>query len=424
MDNSNPNDIIPLKKAILIIMAIIGPIVIIVVVAMLFMFTDLFTRAPQDALDDALTDYEYEDEDNGYPEEDYLSGIFALSVGEVATIAGTGVHGAGDGMPAEFNKPFSVSISGNRILVADTFNNTIRQIHMDGRVETVAGVVHPAGGEFFPIGLYIDGDAPGFYRPAGIAVLGGRVFIADSSNHAVRVLVNGRAYTISGLRGQGFANGPPEVSMFDTPMAIAVGPGGYLYVADTGNHVIRRISPVGYVTTIAGVPGLGGYADGMAADALFYGPMGIAVAPDGRVFVADTGNHVIRVISGGLVSTLAGGRVLLDMDERDGHPDGWDDAPIGDFEDGFGAFARFNQPMGIALWGNTLIVADSASHSIRMVSQAGEVTTLAGSGYPHYMSGARENAEFHFPTGVHVFGEFLFVADSGNNKIRLMRLGG
>ena len=419
MDNNNPNDVIPLGKAIFVIMAIVLPIVILVVVAMLFMFTDLFTPAPQDVVEEVVDPHVY---DVQHVEEIYMEGRPDLEPGEVITFAGTGFHGSTDGLLAEFNMPSAVAVGvGNQIIVADSFNNVLRLISQDQNVTTLAGVVHTAGPERFPVGLFIDGPAwtAGFYRPSGIAVQSNRIFIADSENHAIRVLVNGRVYTVSGELGSGHADGEAGASMFDTPISLAVGPGGYLYVADTGNHVVRRISPGGYVTTIAGVPGQSGFADGAAAEALFYDPMGIIVAPDGRVFVADTGNHLIRVVSGGIVSTMAGSRVLGDLTEYD---DGWDDAPLGDHADGLGGLARFNQPMGLDLWGGYLIVADSANHMIRKIGTNGAVTTLAGSGYPNYMSGLYHVAEFHFPTDVYVFGDFLFIADSGNNKIRLMRL--
>ena len=424
MDNKNPNDIIPLRKAILIILAIIVPVVIFVVVGMLALFTDIFTRRPPE-VDHDIVEEPYEEPP--YLVEEVPPGFLNIDFGVVVTVAGTGAHGSQDGLHAEFNMPQGVVVgSQNRVIVADTFNNVLRQINLDTSVETLAGAVHAAGAEHFPIGFYIDGAAreAGFYRPTSLAVHGNRMFIADSLNHAIRIMVDGQVYTISGGLGPGHADGEPGFSMFNSPMSMAVGPGGYLYVADTGNHVIRRISPLGYVTTIAGVPHRSGFSDGMANQALFYSPKGIIVAPDGRIFVADTGNHLIREIRGGIVSTLAGGLVFLDEHEHDRFGDGWDDAPLGGHADGIGAFASFNQPTGIDLWENHLVVADSASHSIRLVSMAGDVTTLAGTGYPNYLGGSREIAEFHFPTGVYVFGEFLFIADSGNNKIRLLRLSG
>ena len=424
MDNNNPNDIIPLRKAVFIILAIIVPVLILVVVGMLALFTDIFTRMPQEVAEDLI---EEPYEEPPHLVEEVLPGFLNIGFGVVVTVAGTGVHGSRDGYPAEFNMPSAVAVgTQNMVIVADTFNNVLRQINLDTSVETLAGVVRTAGTEHFPLGFYIDGAAQeaGFYRPTSIAVHGNRIYIADSENHAIRILVEGRVYTISGARGPGHLDGEPYVSMFYSPMSIAMGPNGYLYVADTGNHVIRRISPVGYVTTIAGMSGRSGHADGMASQALFYSPKGVIAAPDGRIFVSDTGNHLIREIRGGIVSTLAGGMVFLEEHEHDRFGDGWDDAPLGGFEDGIGAFASFNQPMGIDLWENHLIIADSASHSIRLVSLTGEVTTLTGSGYPNYRSGTIEEAEFHFPTGVYVFGDFLFIADSGNNKIRLVRLSG
>ena len=328
------------------------------------------------------------------------------------TIAGTGNHGVWDGGISQFNLPMNLVYDGGRILIADTFNNVLRIIDSAGEVSTFAGVVRETAPDNFPRGFYRDGALyqTGFNRPAGVAVNPeGHVFVADSGNHAIRVMFDDRSYTLIGGLGAGFADGNAYAAMFNMPGALAFGPGGYLYVADTGNHVIRRICPEGFAATVAGVPGIYGLEDGMAEKALFDSPMGIAVSPDGTIFVADTGNHRIRAIENNEVRTLAG-RAHLGS--------GLEMQPAGGFGDGTYENALFNMPTGIAYWGGYLFLADSANHSIHAVSLDGEIRTLFGSGYPGYAGGASEHARLHFPMGIYVVGGRLLIADTGNNKIR------
>ena len=333
----------------------------------------------------------------------------------VYTIAGIGSSGVQDGLAASFHMPMGVLVLPNgEIIVADTYNNLLRRINADGVTETFAGAIF----EFFPMGAHSDGVLveAALHRPVGLAVCQfGRIYIADSANSSIRVIVGGRVYTLVSWGEAGFADGPRGVASMNNPLAIAVGPGGYIYVADTLNHVIRRVSPIGNTTTIAGTPGEYGYLNGIADAALFDGPAGIAVAPDGRIFVADTGNHVVRVIENGYVSTFAGSFTL---DEQDGET-----VFIGGFIDGEASYALFNHPRGLALWGDYLIVADSTNHGIRLISSDGYVTTLAGTGLPGYLSEPGRAALFSFPTDVFVHENRLFIADAGNNKIRMMPLG-
>ena len=340
---------------------------------------------------------------------------------EVATIAGTGGHGALDGSSAQFNLPFGVAgAPGGGIIVADTFNNVLRRVSSPGVTSTFAGTVLEAGDDNFPIGFHYDSSLSnaGFNRPTSVAVDAlERIFVADSQNHAIRVILDDMVFTFAGGNGAGHTNGNRNVSRFNKPGAIAVCPDGNLFVADTGNHVIRKITPEGITSTIAGQAGRFGYANGRSA--LFDSPQGIAVGRDGRVFVADTGNNVIRVIDGDSTSTLAGSSI---SNLHDAYGDGWDSAPLGFFADDIGIFAMFNQPAGLAFWGDYLIVADSANHAIRAVSQAGEVRTLLGNGNPGFFDVAANMAIFHFPTGVYVQGNMLFIADTGNNMIRAVTL--
>ena len=335
----------------------------------------------------------------------------------VYTIAGIGSSGIQDGEAASFHMPMGLLVlPGGEIIVADTYNNLLRRIDAEGMTETFAGAVF----EFFPLGVHLDRELmeAGFHQPAGLAVCQhGRIYVADSANSSIRAVIGDRVYTLVSWGEPGFADGPRGEASMNGPLALTVGPSGYIYVADTLNHVIRRVSLTGHTTTIAGVPGEYGYENGNADAALFDSPSGIVVAADGRIFVADTGNHVIRVIENGMVSTFAGSFTLEELDEDD--PEA---TAIGGFAGGEAAYAMFNHPRGLALWGEYLIVADSANHGIRLVSPEGYVTTLAGTGMPGYLAEPGRPALFSFPTDVFVHEDRLYVADAGNNKIRMIPL--
>jgi hypothetical protein len=147
--------------------------------------------------------------------------------------------------------------------------------------------------------------------------------------------------------------------------------------------------------------------------------MGIAVFQDGTIFVADTENHLIRVIENGYVRTLAGTLLFQDDIEWDNDVD-FDDMPLGSFADG--EESGFSLPTGLVLWNDMLIVADTANHRIRGVLPCGYTITIAGNGYAGHFDGPASYAEFHFPRGVYVADDKLFVADTSNNIIRSMVL--
>ena len=203
-----------------------------------------------------------------------------------------------------------------------------------------------------------------FADPYGLARdAHGVLYVADAgdNNRIRRVYPDGRVDTLAG-QGEGWRDGPALQAQFDTPSSIALDAAGNVFVADTGNHVIRRIGTDGNVSTIAG-DGTAGYADGPAAHARFDGPMGVAVDATGRVFVADTWNDRIRVIEpDGQVRTLAGG-----------------DAPGN--VDGAGVGARLDTPVALALdsRGN-LLIADMLNGAIRRLAPDGTVDTLLGGG--------------------------------------------
>jgi len=209
-----------------------------------------------------------------------------------------------------------------------------------------------------------DGSPLSFSDPSGVAIAAdGTIYVADAgeSNRIRKISPDGNVTTLAG-GGEGFADGTGASASFNTPSALAHGPDGNLYVADTGNNRIRKITPEGVVSTVAG-DGTAGYVDGPAAQARFNGPIGLAVSEGGDIYVADTYNDGVRMITTeGQVTTIAGG----------GTPG---------YADGEQKTALFDTPSGIIVVENrSLIVADTGNHCLRKVSAEGNVTTLAVSG--------------------------------------------
>jgi len=207
------------------------------------------------------------------------------------------------------------------------------------------------------------GTNAAFNDPAAIvADTNGNFFVADSQNDAVRkITANGVVTTFAGQLGvAGSANGTGTGAQFNSPSGLAFDKNGNLFASDTGNSTIREITAAGVVSTFAGIAGSSGFADGAAGGAQFNSPLGIAVAPDGTIYIADSGNHCIRVISGGVVSTFAGS------------PGIWGSA------DGIGTNAQFNGPVGLAFDSRTnLFVSDANNDTIRKIASDGTVTTFA-----------------------------------------------
>ncbi len=247
------------------------------------------------------------------------------------------------------------------------------------------------------------------HSPEGAAVdLEGNIYIADTSNHTIRkVTPEGETSTLAGLAGQsGSADGVGSEARFNLPRGVAVDRMGTVFVADTGNHTIRKISPDGCVTTWVGTAGTHGTNDGVGADALFYGPSGVAVDRAGNVYVTDTANYLIRKITPAAeVKTLAGA------------PGG----PFGSNVDGVGSEARFDGSYGIAVdsqgW---LYVADYWNSTIRKISPVGEVITFAGAPRSTGTAdGQGGQARLYHPCGVAVDGaDNLYIADTGNHSVR------
>ncbi|OYU43954.1 MAG: hypothetical protein CFE44_15550, partial [Burkholderiales bacterium PBB4] len=218
------------------------------------------------------------------------------SAGVVTTLAGSpGLSGSTDasGSAARFNAPtgLAVDASGN-VFVCDAGNHTIRKITAAETVTTIAGSAGLSGT------TNANGSNARFNAPNGIAVdAAGTLHVADSGNHAIRrIAANGDVSTFAGLTGSsGSTDATGGSARFNTPKAITVDASGTFHVADSGNYTIRRITSVGVVTTVAGLAGTSGSANGAGTTARFNNPSGIAATADGlNVYVADTANQVIR----------------------------------------------------------------------------------------------------------------------------------
>ena len=251
-----------------------------------------------------------------------------------------------------------------------------------------------------------------FSDPAAIVTdTSGNFFVADSQNHAIRkITTNGVVTTFAGQLGvSGTANGTGTAAQFNTPSGLALDGSGNLFLSDTGNGTIRKITPAGAVSTFAGVAGSSGFADGAAGSAQFNSPLGIAVTTNGDVFVADSNNHCIRRISGGVATTFAGS------------PQVWGSA------NGTGTNAQFNSPVGLAFDSRTnLFVCDANNDTIRKITPNATVTTFAGAaGQDGANDGALTLARFRSPAEL-AFDKKgnLFVADSFNQTIREISTNG
>jgi sugar lactone lactonase YvrE len=307
----------------------------------------------------------------------------------VVTIAGDGVAAArdGDAGDARFADPFGVAIASDGVIfIADAGESPrIRRISPEGVVSTIAG-----GQRGFSDGA---GGAARFDTPSGLAVdAAGTLYVADTGNNAIRRITReGIASTLAGDGSAGYRDGPGVQARFNGPVGVAVDLAGRVLVADTYNDRIRVISQDGTVATLAG-GAVAGTADGNAADAQFNTPCGIAVDASGAVLVADTGNSVVRLISpSGVVSTVS--------------------SPIVD---------GLRRPVAIAPGPRGAIyVADDIGRIVEL-STGGAARTIAGS-RPGFKDGPGDEARFRRLGGVAIAAPArLIVADAGNALVRLV----
>jgi len=269
--------------------------------------------------------------------------------GVVVTLAGSGDQGFSDGVApkAAFNQPVAVAVDSEGVVyVADRDNHRIRKIDLDRNVTTLAG----SGEAGFQDGESVKAQ---FNEPYGVVLNqeGTHLLVADYLNHAIRRidLKTSDVTTVAGNGEPGFEDGDGENARFYQPYNIAIGSNGDYFIPDQKNHAVRKLNSSWQVSTLAG-SGKEGYKDGQADMAEFNNPTGVAVDPEGQVYVADRNNHRIRVISGDSVSTLAG----------NGEDGGQDAAGTG---------AQFSKPLDIVLLQNSddLLISEDTGHRLRLL---------------------------------------------------------
>lgn len=307
----------------------------------------------------------------------------------------------GTGAGASFFLPSGVATdSAGSVYVADFVNSTIRKITPEGVVSTLAGA---AGMEGTADGT---GEAARFSTPWSVAIdSAGNVFVADGQCTIRKITPNGVVSTFAGTAGIcASADGTGSAARFNLPSGVASDSSDNVYVADSYNDTIRKITPTGVVTTLAGMAGMTGSTDGTGAAARFSYPFGVATDSAGNVYVTDAGNGVIRKITpAGVVTTLAG------------------TAGTQGSTDGTGAAARFNDPRGVATdSADNVYVADFLNDTIRKITPAGVVSTFAGAaGMSGSTDGTGAAARFYGPTGVAVDGAGnVYVGDADNDTLR------
>lgn len=315
----------------------------------------------------------------------------------VSTLAGSQTSGYvnGQGTAARFNWVFDTATdSTGNIYVAEFFNSTIRKITPSGAVTTFAGT-GSAG--------YADG--PGataqFNYPQGVAVdASGNVYVGDTGNNRIRKITPaGVVSTLAGDGTLGYAEGTGTGAKFNNPMQLAVDGAGNLYLNDTSNYRIRKITPAGVTSTYAG-SGSRGYVDGSAGSAQFAGGGALVFDGSGNLYMTDN-NMIRKISSSGNVTTLAG-------------------SPTNGYVDGNGTNARFDGAFGIAIDSSgVLFVTDSNNARIRRVTMAGDVTTYAGSGSQGLVDGPALSAKFSPPRSISIDqSNNMYVGDTYNNAIR------
>lgn len=316
---------------------------------------------------------------------------FIVSVPGLNPLAGNvSQSGSADGAAASasFNAPYGLaSDSSGNVYVADEYNNTIRMISPAGVVTTLAGTAGVTGStDGF-------GTSTLFNDPSGLAVdSAGNVYVADTNNSTIRKITpTGTVTTLAGTAGvTGTTDGTGSAARFNHPNSVAVDNAGNVYVADSVNDTIRKITPAGVVTTLAGVPGIWTYSGTLNSTgaATFNNPMGIAVDSVGNVYVAETGNNAIRKISAdGTVTTLARATSSITI----------------------------NQPIGVAVGnGGMVYVTNYADQTLLQITPAGVVTTVVGaSGQTGNQLGALPGLVTQ-PVGVTVLPSGLLAFNSGN----------
>ncbi len=339
------------------------------------------------------------------------------AAGIIATVAGNGSTGrAGDGGPAinaQFAYPTGVAVdaAGNYYIV-DQKNQQVRKVGLDGTISTAAGT-----GDNGNTGDGGQGAAAKLSNPQGVAVDShGNLYIATTARIRM-VATDGTISTVAGNGNGGYSGdgGPALSAGLSYPHGLAVDTAGNIYIADSYNHVIRKVGLDHNISTVAGIPNSAGFSGdgGPAVNAQLNDPFGVAVDGAGNVLIADYSNYRVRklIVADGTIVTVAGNGT--NTDSGDGNP---------------ATQASIRNPYGVAVDAGGNIYIPTVGSRVRRVSAAdGTITTFAGNGTGGYTGdgGLAASAEINGPNAVALSASGdLYIADSGNNVIRLVAIGG
>jgi hypothetical protein len=337
--------------------------------------------------------------------------VSAQTTWTASTLAGNGTYGYVDaqGESARFYNPSAIALlPEGELLVMDRYNHRIRKIDQTGTVSTFWGQGERGnkdgnngeGRLNQPIALIVKPDS--------------QILIADAQNHSLRQL--SREGILTTLAGNGnesgrdpdnqavIKDGPALKADFNWPADLAADAAGNVYIADRFNHAIRRLSPDGQVSTLAG-NGSAGYEEGLGKKASFNEPMGIVLGPDQALYVSDSQNNVIRRVSlEGAVTTYAGSGQAGSRDDSSDR-------------------AEFRTPAGLDFdKAGNLYVADRLNHRIRMISKDRQVYSLGGNGKATLINGKGTDSAFSYPFDVAVGAQGqLYVADYSNHAVRVLK---
>ncbi|MEV3852250.1 RICIN domain-containing protein [Streptomyces microflavus] len=329
----------------------------------------------------------------------------------IRTVAGTGVAGyAGDSGPAvsaQLNRPYGLVMdSAGTLYFCDRDNHRVRRITTDGKISTVAGTGAAGfGGDGGPA------TAAQLKKPRGMtADSAGNLYVADSENNRIRkITADGKISTVAGTGTAGFGGdgGPATAAQLKFPFSVAVDSTGALYVSEYGNHRVRKVSPDGNISTVAGVGTAGFGGDGGPAEsAQLNKPIGLVLDSTGTLYISDSANHRVRKVSpDGNISTVAGVGT----------------AGFGD-DGGPAESAQLNKPFGVAVDSTgALYISEYGNHRVRRVASDGKISTVAGTGAAAFDGddGPATAAKLNGPLGLAVdCVDTLYIADLLNNRIR------